>query len=905
MKIRTQLSLSLGFFILAVMAAIFALNYFVVRETLMKTAQEELVRTEKTMYRSSQALLSTAINNYLRGITETNLDIVKSIYADYQAGHLTEEQAKDAVQANFNTQQVGNSGYLVAVERKDAKLYLDIHPFLRGQDCTNTEGCQQWQATANGYTEYDWQNPADNSFRKKAAYVLEFSPWNWIVGASSYRDEFVDLVKTDDLKALIKPIRINASGYFFVFDDDYKILIHPELENVDGRTLLDEKGEPILERIKTAKEGYLTYTWKNPSDSKKQLKYAFVEKLEGYNWYLVATGYYSDIFAPIDRLKYTTIGLVLLVAALFFLIIFRLSRNITRPLDYLAEAVSSFFNTKSPALWTRQNIHEIDVLGNAFARMTGELTESLQKLQDKVLELAISEKEKEENRGLLDSIINSMPSIIIGIDPQMHVIKWNKKAMEESGRHPEEVQGAMLTEVFPELSPHLAIISASMGTSTVSSTTFEEPSESGGRSRVAEMTVYPLNSEENKGAVIRIDEVSDRVEMEQRLRQSQKMDAIGQLAGGIAHDFNNMLSGIMGAAELLRLKAGPVNQPLVKIISSAAGRASELILKLLAFSRKDKVAFAEVDVHTIIGDTVAILKRTIDKKITIALDLNAPLPTIMGDWSQLQNGLLNIGINAGHAMPTGGTLSFATRSLEIDELFCQQTPFEITPGWYIEILVRDTGCGIPPENIKRIFEPFFTTKQQGKGTGLGLAAVYGTVVQHSGAISVYSEFDQGTEFHLLFPICEECQGAAVIPDTKVITGHGCILIIDDEPIVRMTARMMLERLGYQTLEAQNGREGVTIYREHREAIDLVLLDMLMPVMEGTECFQILQQINPDAKIILSSGFSRDADLAEMKRLGLCAFIRKPYNLAELSREIARALSGKSNKSLPVVLPSQA
>lgn len=888
-KIRTQLTLSLGFFILAIMAAIFALNYFVVRDTLMTTAQEELIRMEKTMYRSSQALLSTAINNYLRGITETNLEMVEVIYAEYLAGRMSEQEAKNAVQNNFMLQTVGTSGYLVAVERKDDRLFLDIHPFLRHQDCTDTDGCRQWDTVKNGYTEYDWQNPADNSSRKKAAYVLEFTPWNWVIGASSYRDEFVDLVKIEDLKRLIQPTRINASGYFFVFDDDYRVLIHPEFENIDGRTLLDSQGEMILEKLKSTGDGYLTYLWKNPSDQKERLKYAIIEKLEDYNWYLVATGYHSDVLEPITRLKYITMGIFVLVAGLFLLVIFRLSRNITRPLVFLEQAVTSFYRTKTPSDWAPHNIAEIDILGGAFAQMTRELTESMQSLQDKVIELAISEREKEENRGLLDSIINSMPSVIIGVDPRMRVIKWNQRAMQESGRRQEEVYGALLADVFPELRTHLEKIGDSIMTDTVNTITYEQPAEYG-HTRISEMTVYPLDTEGNKGAVIRIDEVSDRVEMEQRLRQSQKMDAIGQLAGGIAHDFNNMLSGIMGAAELLRVKAEPTSQPLVKIISSAAGRASELIMKLMAFSRKDKVALSPVDMHTIIGDTVAILRRTIDKKIDLSLDLNAELHTIMGDWSQLQNGLLNIGINAGHAMPDGGTLSFASRALNLDEVFCLQNLFDITPGWYIEVTIRDTGCGIAPENMKSIFDPFFTTKKQGKGTGLGLAAVYGTVIQHGGAITVSSEIDRGTEFHLLLPLCQECQAEA-IPDAKVITGRGCILIIDDEPIVRMTARMMLERLGYHTAEAQNGQEGLAIYREHPEAIDMVLLDMLMPVMDGSECFRTLRQFDPAVKIIISSGFSRDADLAEMKRQGLCAFIRKPYNLAELSREVARAITG--------------
>ena len=880
---------------LAIMAAIFGLNYFVVRDSLIALAQEDLVRAEKIMYRASQALLSTAINNYLRGITETNLDMVKGVYAEYRAGRMSEQEAKDLVRAGLSSQTIGNSGYFAVVEKREERLYLDVHPFLRGEDCTDTEGCREWGAVKNGYLEYDWQNPADNRMRKKAAYVAEFAPWNWIIGASSYRDEFVELVKIEDLKKLIKPVRIKDSGYFLVFDENYRVLIHPEFENIDGRTMLDSQSRMILERIRSARDGYLTYMWKNPSDPEERLKYAFVEKLEDFNWYLVATGYYNDVLAPIDRLQDITIGLILTAAGALLFVIFRLSRNITAPLILLEQAVTGFYSTKAPTAWPPQRIEEIDILGGAFARMTGELTESMQRLQDKIMELAISEREKEASRGLLDSIVNSMPSIIIGIDPQLRIIMWNLRAAEESGRPAEEAHGALLAEVFPALHGQLSLIGASIMTDTVNTVTYEQPAEYG-HTRIHEMTVYPLNAEGDKGAVIRIDEVSDRVEMEQRLRQSQKMDAIGQLAGGIAHDFNNMLSGIMGAAELLRVKAGPANQPLVKIISTAAGRARDLILKLMAFSRKEKVAFSPLDIHAVIDDTAAILKRTIDKKIAIFQHLDAEPHTVMGDLSLIQNSLLNIGINAGHAMPEGGTLSFSTRAIQLDDVFCQQSPFEIRPGWFIEVAVRDTGCGIEPANIKRIFEPFYTTKQQGKGTGLGLAAVYGTVIQHGGAISVYSEVGRGTEFHLLLPLCQGCRDEMTAPDAKAITGHGCILVIDDEPIVRMTARLMLERLGYRTLEAADGQEGVDLYREHGEAIDLVLLDMLMPVMEGVECFRLLRRQNPAVRIIISSGFSRDVDLTEMKKEGLCAFIRKPYNLAELSREVARALAGRNSDS---------
>jgi CheY-like chemotaxis protein len=190
---------------------------------------------------------------------------------------------------------------------------------------------------------------------------------------------------------------------------------------------------------------------------------------------------------------------------------------------------------------------------------------------------------------------------------------------------------------------------------------------------------------------------------------------------------------------------------------------------------------------------------------------------------------------------------------------------------------------------KRIFEPFFTTKQESSGTGLGLAAVYGTVVQHNGAISVYSEVDLGTEFHLFFPLCDNSPTEELKSETA-ISGEGLVLIVDDEPVVRATARLMLERLGYETVEAENGQEGVELYRQHQDRIQLVLLDMIMPVMDGTECFNILRQINPKVRVIISSGFSRDADLNDLKQRGLCGFIRKPYNMTELSKIVSQTFT---------------
>jgi CheY-like chemotaxis protein len=261
----------------------------------------------------------------------------------------------------------------------------------------------------------------------------------------------------------------------------------------------------------------------------------------------------------------------------------------------------------------------------------------------------------------------------------------------------------------------------------------------------------------------------------------------------------------------------------------------------------------------------------------------------MGDWSQLQNSLLNIGINAGHAMPDGGTLTFSTANIELEEMYCANAPFDITPGTYLQVTVRDTGCGIAKENLKRIFEPFFTTREINKGTGLGLAAVYGAVQQHKGAITVYSEIGHGTEFSIYLPLAHHREAVTRIPE-ELVFGDGCILVVDDEPVVRITAKSMLERLGYSVLEAENGKEGLEVYTQHQQHISLVLLDMLMPIMDGTSCFFHLKAVNPEVKVIISSGFTRAADLVNLKENGLCNFIRKPYSMTQISQVIAQALN---------------
>ena len=406
------------------------------------------------------------------------------------------------------------------------------------------------------------------------------------------------------------------------------------------------------------------------------------------------------------------------------------------------------------------------------------------------------------------------------------------------------------------------------------------------------VNAVPVFDEEGflKKVVVNFYDITELKTIEEELIHSRKMDAIGQLAGGVAHDFNNMLAGIMSSAELLksRFSAESIENTYIDMILHSSQRAADLNSKLLSFARKGKAVSTPINVHAVLDDAVGILERSVDKRIRITTRKTAKYHTVTGDNSQLQNAFLNLCINAANAMPGGGEIFISTENIDLDDSFCRTCPFNVVPGNYVYIEVRDSGVGIPPENLKKIFEPFFTTRPKGKGTGLGLASVYGTLQQHHGAISVYSEEGVGTSFHLYLPISE-----GVVPlykkEEKIVSGSGRILLVDDEEIIRITAKEMLKDMNYEVLTAQNGQEALELYRVNSSRIDLVILDMVMPDMNGREVFPLIREINPEAKVIISSGFTKFEDLNAMNEQGLCGFIRKPYRKSELSRIVSDTL----------------
>lgn len=391
--------------------------------------------------------------------------------------------------------------------------------------------------------------------------------------------------------------------------------------------------------------------------------------------------------------------------------------------------------------------------------------------------------------------------------------------------------------------------------------------------------------------LIVIMDVTEQKRTEDELRQAQKMDVVGQLAGGVAHDFNNMLTAIIGSAEMMErhVKDDPALVKLLTTIQEAAGRSADLTGQLLAFSRKGSTRTVQVRINSTVQSVIGMLERTIDKNIRLETRLIADHDLVIGDPTQLQNALLNLGINARDAMQDGGTITYATATVYLDATYCGSHSFHIYPGTYVEISVSDTGMGIKKEVIDHIFEPFFTTKGIGKGTGLGLAAVYGTVKEHHGSINVYSELGIGTVFKLYLPLADE-QKNTVTCEEKSRPGSGGILLVDDEVLIREMGQALLEDHGYQVFVAENGKQALEIYEREQANIQLVILDVVMPVMGGKETLQKLLEVHPDVKVLMSSGFHQDETNDSFIKLGACGFIQKPYRTHELFKAVDDTLS---------------
>jgi signal transduction histidine kinase/CheY-like chemotaxis protein len=386
----------------------------------------------------------------------------------------------------------------------------------------------------------------------------------------------------------------------------------------------------------------------------------------------------------------------------------------------------------------------------------------------------------------------------------------------------------------------------------------------------------------------RIEAEKEKKQLESQLIHSQKMEAVGTLAGGIAHDFNNLLMGIQGYTSLMRLQTNPEdpNDEYIQGIENAVVNAANLTNQLLGFARKGKYTLKQTSLNTIVENSTKMFTRT-RKEIVTHQKLQDKLWIVKVDPGQLEQVLLNLYLNAWHAMADGGDIYIQTENVHLSDEYCK--PFEVPPGNYVKVSVTDTGAGIDPDIIERIFEPFFTTKDVGKGTGLGLASAYGIIKNHNGIIRVYSEKNHGTTFNIYLPASDQEAVEDIEANTEMVKGNEAILLVDDEKGTIQVEELMLKKLGYQVVPALSGKQAIELYTEKMVDFDLVALDMIMPEMNGKDTYDALKKINPDVKVLLVSGYSLNKQIEELMDKGCNGFIQKPFDIVQLSRKLREVL----------------
>ena len=412
-----------------------------------------------------------------------------------------------------------------------------------------------------------------------------------------------------------------------------------------------------------------------------------------------------------------------------------------------------------------------------------------------------------------------------------------------------------------------------------------------GGGRLYSVTVSPLFPDRGVYSMV-LRDTTERRQLQERIAETKKLESLSVLAGGIAHDFNNLLSGVMGYASLLKTKLDPDDAAhrFAEQIETSATQAKKLTAQLLAFARGGQYEVRLLNLNQTVLEAVRILRITMPRTIKLTTRLTSRLNRIQADPNQMHQVITNLFTNAVEAIPSEGRITIRTENVRLDDAPGAKTP-RLEPGPYVHLTVSDTGRGIPPEALSKIFEPFYSTK--GVGHGLGLSAVYGIVHNHHGAVTVNSRQGRGTTLHVYLPASTAARPGKPPTPEGIVTGRETVLVVDDEAMIRDLLNHVLEDLGYKVILARDGEEGLKIFREQRRAIDCVVLDMVLPNMDGAEVYAAMRDLQPDVRVILCTGYSLKGPIEDMLKEGIAGVLRKPFQVEELSAALRSALDKPS------------
>jgi len=495
-------------------------------------------------------------------------------------------------------------------------------------------------------------------------------------------------------------------------------------------------------------------------------------------------------------------------------------------------------------------------------------------------------------------LVQNANSIILRMDSQGNVTFFNEFAQQFFGYTEDEIVGKnVVGSIVPETDSELRNLAAmirdiGLNPEKHASNENENMRKDGGRIWVSWTNKAIHDKDGNIIETLCVgNDVTERKLLERQLFQALKMESIGTLAGGVAHDFNNLLMGILGNASLMLMNTDPAdpNYNRLKSIEKHVESGSKLTSQLLGYARKGKYELKPINLNQLVKDTSELFGRT-RKDISIYLELLPDLLAVEADKGQIEQVLWNLYVNAADAMPEGG--DFILKTFNADHKNMKGRLYVPRPCKYVILTVTDTGIGMDNEIKERIFDPFFTTKEMGRGTGLGLASAYGIINGHDGYIDVESRKGEGTTFSIYLPASEKKIAKSVDIAEKLLRGTETVLLIDDEETILDVGQALLKAMGYKVLTAKSGQEAIELYQKNQEDTDIVILDMIMPNMSGGEVYDRMKEINPDIKVLLSSGYSVNGQATDILNRGCNGFIQKPFNINELSAAIRQILDKK-------------
>lgn len=496
----------------------------------------------------------------------------------------------------------------------------------------------------------------------------------------------------------------------------------------------------------------------------------------------------------------------------------------------------------------------------------------------------ITERKKAERRILEQAkLIDLAQDAIIVRDLGHWVTFWNKGAERLFGWTAEEIKGRQVTELLYRDVTAFEMAQKELLDKGSWSGEVRQVTKSGQEVVVSSRWTLVRDEEDHPSAVLAINtDITEKKKLESQFLRSQRMESIGTLAGGVAHDLNNILAPIMMSAPLLRQGLGPKEtETLIHNIETSAQRGADIVKQLLAFARGMEGERVVVNLRHMVDEMAKIVRETFPKNMTVHAKSSRELWPIIGDPTHIHQVLLNLCINARDAMPNGGSINIVAENMTIDDHYASFDA-EAKKGPYVVLRVADTGTGIPPEILDKIFDPFFTTKEHGKGTGLGLSTVLAIIKSHNGFLNVTSEIGKGTHFSCFFPATPNAKAEARTEKKALPRGNGeTILVVDDESGILNAAQNLLQSNGYRVITSGDGVEALAVYAQNRDVVKLVLTDVMMPVMDGPAMMRVLKKLEPNIKVIATSGIDQDAKMDELKSLGMKAFIAKPYTADKL------------------------